>query len=512
MDRRSVLTSFGALALAAGAGRLLLSAPSAFAADEGAGTPFAADTVAKQAEALAQKAFVRPSLDLPAPFRKLSYDRYLQMRFRRERALWREDDTEFELQFFPRGWLFELPVAIAIVDGGHAKPLHMPPDVFSYGTLLKDGEQAPWPGLSGFRIHGPINRPDAYDEFLVFQGASYFRGVARGQGYGLSARGLAINTARPGGEEVPFFKAFWIERPGPRDHHVIVHALLDSPSTTGAYRFRISYGASTVCEVEATLFPRRDLAMVGLAPLTSMFLFSGPHGRARQDFRPAVHDSQALAITNGKGERLWRPLSNPRRLQTSAFVDSNPRGFGLIQRDRRLSSYEDLDARYERRPSAWVEPQGNWGEGAIELIEIPAQEEIHDNIVVFWRPAKPLPKGRGHTYAYKLSWTSDIVEAWPGARVRKTHVGAGKTPDTIQFAVDFSGPALKGLKDLPRIELSTRPGGIAGAQVRAHPDIGGVRVRFTLEPKGADVCELRLALMGNDKRISEVWLYRWLKS
>ncbi len=240
--------------------------------------------------------------------------------------------------------------------------------------------------FSGFRLRAPLNRAEHFDEFVVFQGASYFRAVAKGQEYGLSARGLALKTGDARGEEFPFFRTFWIERPRPEANTVVVHALLDSDSTTGAYRFTIRPGDPTVMDVEMTLYPRVELTHVGLAPLTSMFFF-GPNDRVGiDDFRPAVHDSDGLAIWNGRGEWLWRPLINPETLQVSAFVDDNPRGFGLLQRHRAFADYQDLEAHYERRPSLWVETIGEWGSGAVQLVEIPSKSEYHDNVVAFWRP------------------------------------------------------------------------------------------------------------------------------
>ena len=250
-----------------------------------------------------------------------------------------------------------------------------------------------------------------FDEIAVFQGASYFRGVSKGQVYGLSARGLAIDTAQPGGEEFPFFRAFWLETPVPTARQTIVHALLDSPSATGAYTFRIAGGKPTTMDVEVKLFTRKQIEHVGVAPLTSMFLFSG-NGRERiDDFRPAVHDSDGLAIADANGERVWRPLANPRRLQVSAFSVKELAGFGLIQRQRNFPSFEDLEARYERRPSAWVEPVGSWGSGAVHLVEIPSEEEIHDNVVAFWRPQEPYKQGSAYTFAYRLTWPDQAPPA-----------------------------------------------------------------------------------------------------
>ena len=371
-------------------------------------------------------------------------------------------------------------------------------------------EGAPY-GFSGFRVHGPINRSDYFDEYLVFQGASYLRAVGRGQGYGLSARGLAINTARPGGEEFPIFRAFWIEKPKVGARTVTVHALLDSPSTTGAYRFDVEPGATTIIDVDAKLYPRRALTHVGLGPLTSMYLKGPAHHRIDGDFRPAIHDSDGLAIFNGDGECIWRPLTNPRTLQTSAFMDRSPKGFGLCQRARAFRDYQDLEARYERRPSVWIEPKGSWGKGFIELIEIPTDEEIHDNIAAYWKPANAPEPGSVFTFSYRMHWTGEIPVAWTGARTASTRVGKGKKPGSTLFVVDFTGPAVAGGK-LPVATVTANPGRIDNVSVHTNPEIDGVRVSFELDPAGTELCELRLALRLGDQQISETWLYRWTKA
>ena len=328
---------------------------------------------------------------------------------------------------------------------------------------------------------------------------------------GASARGLAINTGKPGGEEFPFFRSFWIEKPKAGIPNLIVHALLDSPSTTGAYRFTIQPGETTVMDVEATLYPRKNIQHVGLAPLTSMFLH-GPADQHRSgDFRPEVHDSSGLAVLNGSGERLWRPLTNPKTLQTSAFVDKDPKGFGLWQRDRGFQNYEDLEAHYERRPTIWVEPKGAWGEGVIELLEIPVEDEIHDNVVVYWKPAKGLEVEGPLTFQYRLHWGDQVPAAWSGARVAKTRIGSAKKPGMVLFVIYFEGSAVKELRDLPVAVLSANSGAVTNTVVQRNPELPGVRVSFELNPNGADLVELRLALKEGEQLISESWLYRWTK-
>lgn len=473
--------------------------------------PFTSESVRKLAAETAAKPFVRPSDQLPASLQKLSYDQFRDIRFKPEQAIWRGDNLGFELHLLPVGWLFKTPIALHLVEKGQVRRIDPNPAYFDVGKLAS--AVAPTDiGFSGFRLNGLINRPDKMDEIIVFQGASYFRAVSQGQGYGLSARGLAIDTAEPKGEEFPFFRTFWIERPEPGATSVVIHALLDSPSVAGAYTFRVRGGAPTDVDVDAVLYPRKTLDKAGLAPLTSMFLF-GPSDARLLDYRPSVHDSDALAIIDGDGERIWRPLTNPKRLQFSAFVAENPRGFGLVQRSRRAEDFQDLEARYERRPTGWVEPTQPWGHGSVVLIEIPTDEEIHDNIVAFWRPNAPLEAGKPYALSYRLSWP-DEAPMWSGARVHRTSTGLAIGPQrkqgVVQFVVDFTGQAL-GQMEKPAAVLTTTAGQVTPAVVQSNPINGGVRVSFLLDPKGAELAELRLVLRNGERDVSEVWLYRWVK-
>lgn len=494
------------------ASRLSLVPGQAAAQDAAAqpeGVPFSVKDVLKLAEDLAGKDFERPTVEAAEPFNALTAEQYRDIRFRPEQALWQPERLGVEAHLLPRGWIYETPVDIHVVEGGKARRLVADSRLFAFGQKIERApEEAPY-AFSGFRLQGPIDRGDELDAFAIFQGASYFRARGRDETFGLSARGLAINTAQPTGEEFPIFRAFWIEKPKTAGGDIVVHALLDSKSVAGAYRFVIRQGSVTHIDVDAVLYLRRSLKHIGLAPLTSMFLKGPAHRRINNDIRPSVHNSQGLAILNGRGERLWRPLTNPRTLQTSAFVDKNPRGFGLIQRDRRLSSFEDLGARFDKRPSLWVEPRGAWGKGFVELVEIPSEEEIHDNIVVYWNPAEPLEPGKAHSLSYRLTWGEDMPVAPAPSRVMQTAVGPMRKEGRHQFAVDFAGPAVSETRDMPVADLSASAGTLSGAVVERHAGIGGVRVTFTLDTGGADMSELRLSLKRGEQYISETWLYRW---
>jgi glucans biosynthesis protein len=344
----------------------------------------------------------------------------------------------------------------------------------------------------------------------VFQGASYFRAVAKNLLYGLSARGLALNTAEPMGEEFPAFTHFWIERPAAKATSIVVYARLESESCTGAYKYTITPGVETVTEAELTLFPRSELRVVGIAPLTSMFLFDETNRGRLDDYRPEVHDSDGLQITTQSGEQVFRQLANPTTLQVSAFTTQPPRGFGLVQRSREQSDFQDFEDQYERRPSAWVTPQGDWGPGAVELVEIPSGRETNDNIVAFWRPAQPLAAGKSAQYAYKLSWLSEPELPKGMGRTIATRSGSSLDGKRRVFILDFTGAGEK--IDGLRLDLSASAGRIASSSLVANYAIHGLRVGFELDPTDAPLVELRLRIMKGDVPVSETWLYRWTPS
>src|SRR5437763_1647062 len=417
-------------------------APARAAANPDESTPFDALSVRQLARDLAQKAYKPPDTSLPDTLKNLTYDQYRSIRFVPEKALWHGAGLPFEAQFFHRGFYYSDRIDLFEVHQGRATRIIYSPSMFSFGKLSPPDPSADI-GFAGFRLHAPINRPDYYDEVAVFLGASYFRSLAKGSNFGLSARGLAIATGDPKGEEFPAFKSFWLERPQPNTRSIVVHALLDSPSAAGAYRFTIRPGDTTVFDIEAALYPRTDIPTAGLAPLTSMFMFDANDRANVDDFRPAVHDSDGLGMHNGRGEQLWRPLNNPGDLQISTFVDTNPRGFGLIQRKRDFRDYQDLEAHYEKRPSLWIEPIGDWGEGSIVLVEIPSKEEIHDNIVAFWRPAEPLRAKGEYAFTYRQHWGTGKSLHGEFAQVSATRAGRGGDGNTRLFVLDFQGENLK---------------------------------------------------------------------
>lgn len=500
MDRRTFLGTSVAASL--------LAANRTAAAQPAGATSFGPASVRQIARELASKAYQAPDEKLPDSLSNLNYDQYRAIRFLPDHALWRGEKLPFEVQFFHRGFFYKNRVDIYQVINGKALPIPYHPDDFSFGETKPPPANADL-GFAGFRIHAPINRPDYYDEVCVFLGASYFRAVAKGEVYGLSARGLSINTGEPKGEEFPLFKAFWIEKPVPNATSIVVHALLDSKSAAAAYRFTIRPGTTTVFDVEMSLYPRVDLDHAGLAPMTSMFFF-GPNDRIDvDDFRPSVHDSDGVAIYNGRGEQLWRPLSNPRDLQISTFSDVNPRGFGLMQRERNYFTYQDLESKFERRPSLWAEPIGDWGEGSVQLIEIPTKEEIHDNIAAFWNPKIPLKAKAEHNFTYRLHWGPDAPKAHVLARFSRTGVGA-RGEGTKLFVLELTGDGLKDV-DPKKVRgvVTAEKASVKNIVTQPNPETKGWRLSFEIPVKDKTPVELRASLMQDDRPLSEVWVYRW---
>ena len=498
MQRRTLLR--GAAALPA-----LMAARTSLAAPEGS-TPFSVETVQEAARALAAKPFQAQETALPAYLADLGYDQYRMLRFDKRHALWADTKLPWQVEFFHRGSIYKGRVDVNEVVDGRASPIRYDPEDFSFGSVQRPTNEDL--GFAGFRLHAPMNRADYFDEVAAFLGASYFRAVAKGLGYGLSARGLSIKTADQGGEEFPYFKTFWIERPSPSrtPTPIIVHAVLDSQSAAAAFRFVISPGVTTVFETTVTLFTRVDIDQAGIAPLTSMFLFDGNERNRVDDWHPAVHDSDGLLMLTGRGETLWRQLANPARLQVSSFLDRSPKGFGLQQRKRDFAGYEDIESSYENRPCAWVEPIGDWGEGAVMLVEIPSDKEVNDNIVAFWRPKEKLQAGFAYNYAYKLHWgATPPVKELP---VPFTNTMVGPGSDGSRVVVLDVAPLKAGIT--PRVDVTNDKGQLRNVTAAAIPGGGGSwRISFELVPGRETAVELHGRLMAGDTPLTETWLYRW---
>ena len=478
------------------------------------------NAIEARAKSLAQDDFKPIEANIPDELANMNYDQYRSIHFRPEASLWRGESL-FEIQLFHPGFLYREPVVLHMASSVGDPSLKFKQDFFNYvGQAEALAGKAPENiGFAGFRVHYPLNTNEYKDEFLVFQGASYFRLVGPGQVYGLSARGLAIDTAESSGEEFPVFREFWLVKPEPDQTRLVLYALLDSPSVTGAYRFEITPGAPTEMGVEARLFARRDIKKLGIAPLTSMFHHGENTTRFVDDFRPEVHDSDGLLVAAANGEWIWRPLSNQRALRVSSLADENPRGFGLLQRDRDFNHYLDMEADYELRPSLWVMPQGDWGKGRVELVEIPTDSEVNDNIVAYWVPEQAFKAGETRRFSYRLRTFDQHLAEQGGARVLRTRIGWGAVPGQSnppphskrQFVIDFRGGELENLSaDVPlEAELQKNSGKITDLMVTRLPDQKTWRVSFKLEPEGNNLVDMRMFIKLRDQRLTEVWSYVW---
>ena len=461
---------------------------------------FGLGDVENMARELAAKPFVDNIGQVPDILKTISYDDWRDIRFAQEKSLWREDKLPFELQFFHPGLFYDRTVAINVVDQGVPKRLAFDTSAFNYGRNKFAEQLSADMGYAGFRIHSAINKKSYLDEFLVFLGASYFRAVGKGHHYGLSARGLAIDTAEPTGEEFPFFKEFWIVKPGKKDKSVTIYALLDSRRVTGAYKFEATPGGETAIDVESVLFLREPVARLGIAPLTSMFIFGeNSNPRLNDDFRPEVHDSDGLMARFENEEWVWRPLHNPKTLAVNAFSAPNIRGMGLMQRDTDFNNYLDLEARYEQRPSAWIEPKEDWGPGRLHLVQIPSPEEIHDNIVSFWSPDTIPSPGKPVSYAYRIRWCSPQRVALPDGQVVFTRTSKGKLDNSRLFVLEFQGGKLEDLPDDAALDSNVwigTGGKLLEKRVYKNTVNGNWRLVFEVEPDGTSP----LAMVRPDKR------------
>jgi glucans biosynthesis protein len=520
MQRRDFLRASAALAAAGFPAHSLLAAanlpsPLKFI---GKAQPFDYAWLKGRARTLAMQAYQAPVSHIPDEVSKMDWDQYQSIQYRADHALWAEDKLRFQAKFFHLGLYFKSPVHIFELKQGQAQELAYDPAMFDYGKSGLHGEKMPVDlGFAGFRVnfHTDLER-----DIAAFLGASYFRAVGSEWQYGLSARGLAVDCGMERPEEFPNFVSYWLERPEKNSSALVVYALLDSPSVSGAYRFSIEPAATMVMDVDVALYPRKSIERIGIAPLTSMFQYGENDRRieASNDWRPEIHDSDGLSLLRGNGEWIWRPLTNPAQLRFNAYQDDNPRGFGLLQRDRNFDHYQDDGVFYDRRPSLWVEPKSGWGKGSVQLVEIPTLDETFDNIVCFWNPAEKPQAGQEHLYSYRLHWGDKMPIEPMLATVAATRTGMGgvigkqRTYYSWRFAVDFSGGDLqlmgKDAKVKPVIKASS--GTIDITSARVLDDINGYRVMFDIKPgASAAPIDIRVYLEADGQQLSEIWLYQW---
>lgn len=470
--------------------------------------------VAARARELAQAPYRKPAGNLPRAIANLSYDQYRDVRFKPEKSLWRSAHLPFEVAFFHQGLFYDHPVKVSEIVGKSVRQIKFDPAAFDYGKNQIDPQQLRQLGFAGLRVHYPLNTPKYKDEVLVFLGASYFRALGKGQRYGVSARGLALDTALDSGEEFPEFVEFWLQRPTAGSKELTIYALLNSRRVAAAYRFLLSPGSETGVEVKAQLYLRENVTLLGIAPLTSMYFFGENQRSAVDDYRPEVHDSDGLSIQSGTGEWIWRPLVNPKRLLVTSFAANNPQGFGLMQRDRAFADYQDLEARYEMRPSVWVEPKGKWGAGRIELVQIPTPDETNDNEVAFWVPAQAPAPGQPYDIEYRLLWQKNPETRPPLSWVTQTRRGHGylhKVDDSIALVIDFEGPALAALGPEVKLEgvvTSDANGSVMETNTYRNDVSGGWRLALRLRRQDdAKPVELRAYLRHAGDTLSETWSY-----
>ena len=514
-NRRQVLASMpSALACAAMPG---------LAAAQDAAPPASAQSfdfarLRQTAKALAARPYVAPDPPAPEIVATIDFDAVQKIKFRASKALFNDGAAPFPVQLFHLDKFNALPVTINTVSGGVARRVAYSTGDFEYRDAALRERLPPDLGFSGFRV---MDGPGADIDWLAFQGASYFRSCGQENQYGASARGIAVNTAVAGAkEEFPRFTEFWLAEPEGDKRSITIYALLDGPSLTGAYRFIASKQTGAVMDVQAELFIRDDITQLGIAPLTSMYWYGENDRQYATDWRPEIHDSDGLALWTGKGERIWRPLIDPPSVETNSFLDDNPKGFGLMQRDRRFADYEDDGAFYNRRPSIWVEPLGGWGAGAVQLVEIPTRDEIHDNIVAFWKPQRAVKAGDTLKTAYRLYWQNDNPHpATEIARVVATRIGQGGVPgmpaptdkDSWKFVIDFAGGPLSTMA--PRYDVKPVVTTSRGKVVNPYSvKVVGTdlwRAAFDIDAPGKEQIDLRCFLRLDGKTLTETWLYQY---
>jgi len=517
-----------AIAAMSALGGMLLYLPPATAA------AFGLPEVAAKAKQLSQKPYKKPH-EVPKKFQKLSFDQWDSIKFRSGAQLW--PNGNFHVKFRPAGYLYKYPVKIDVINTQGVHPLHYSPQMFNYSKKKLGTELPKNLGFAGFQILYPLKsatpggqtpkcqsgKPtQAHDqqagkskikpnEVLSFLGATYFRARAGCQVLGLSARGLAVNTATNSGEEFPYFTHFWLARPDRDSHAMVLYALLDSPSITGAYRFAIWPGSPTKMAVEAVLYPRSKIQKLGMAPLTSMYLYGQGRARPPGYLYPAVHDSDGLLLHAKDNQWIWRPLNDPSSLSDNDFYIQNPRGFGLMQRDRNGSHYPTIPSPYQHRPSAWVQPDGQWGKGHIELVEIPSPNENNDNITAFWVPDQPPPAHKPLRFGYTIYWQGNKPPRSPAGRVVATHINSTKSDNTTRrFALDFKGGPLNGLKAGAKVESVIEAGDngkIVDSGLKKDKYTGTWRLQFSVKSKDGKPVQLRAYLAQNKKALTETWDY-----
>ncbi len=483
--------------------------------------PFSFEGLQREAKTLSLTPYQKPVPPSPETLADIDYDEYQKIRYRPEKSLKLDRDGRMPVQLFHLGKYATEPLHIHVIEDGKAREVIYSAGLFDIPDPHPARRLTPGAGFAGFRVMAADQKTD----WFAALGASYFRSSGPYNQYGISARGIAIDTAMPVPEEFPRFSAYWLEGGG-RDPAapLTIYALLDGPSLTGAYRMKTERLTDTrdvhrvVMEIEAVLFARKDIARLGVAPFSSMFWYGEASRKQSADWRPEIHDSDGLSILTGAGERIWRPVGNPPRVITSAFIDRDVRGFGLLQRDRDFVHYLDDGVFYERRPSVWVEPLDAWGEGAVHLVEIPTDDETSDNIVAYWAPKEQLKAGQDRRWRYRLSWLDDIAFPEAVGRATGTWTGMGgrpgyKRPDGVRkFVIDYQGAVFDGLGRNDGVELVVTASRGEVSNSYNHPVVDQRerwRAFFDIKATGSDPVDLRAFLRKGTRALTETWIFQY---
>ncbi len=481
---------------------------------------FSYDEVVKRASELASAPFQGELPPLPDELNKLDWDHWRQIDFKDTKALLGGNGSQFRLELFHLGHLYKRPVVINVVRDGMPTPIPYQASQFNYGPTRFSKPLPVNLGFAGFKVRSPLNEPKKFDEFISFVGSSYFRFLGRGQQYGLSARGLAL-AGGTNQEEFPFYREFWIETPKADVDKLTIYALLDSSVVTGAYQFDCYPQENSMIEVNVTLIPRKNGVKIGYMPLTSMFFLGADQPRVAQDYRWELHDSDGLMLHTGADEWIWRPLRNPRpAATTSSFFDHDPQGFGLLQRNRDFTQYEDIDLAYQLRPSYWVTPKSKLGEGHVELFEMPTTDETNDNIVVSWVSKEDVEPGRPVKYAYAITTALDFKALSSNGKVKASFqtearaLGSSEpnVPTSRRFLVDFAGGDLAFFQSDPgavQIVAETSTGRILRAYTQVNPYVSGFRGTVDVDLKPGETADLRAYLKNGPNTLSETWTFPW---
>ena len=525
VDRRTVLKGVAASAAAMSpVGEALAAEPEGLQFE--APVPFSYELFKQQARERARQPYQPPPRPSPEVLQKINYEEWGKIKYKDAYALFADGPGPFPVTFFHLGLFFEKAVGMHVVERGQSRKIIYQQAYFDMPANSPARDLPAGAGFAGLRVQesraGPLDWHK--NDWVAFLGAAYFRAIGELRQYGLSARGIALDVAvadRP--EEFPDFTQFYIDA-APDGQTLTLYALMEGPSIVGAYRFLMTRGKGVVMDVESSLYVRAQVSRFGIAPATSMYWYSEVMKPIAIDWRPEAHDSTGSRCGRATASGSGAQLNNPPRIMVSSFLDDNPRGFGLMQRDRVFDHYLD-GVYYDRRPSLWVEPLPGpdgkgWGRGSIQLCEIPTDDEIHDNVVAMWVPAQPVQAGAELHLNYRLYWLANSPFPSDLGIVVATRLGRGGQPGqprpkgVRKFMVEFLGGPLAdlpyGVK--PELVVTTSRGSFGPYQlIEAVPDgvAGHWRAQFDLVVQETDPVELRAFMKSGDKTLTETWLFQY---